>query len=100
MQNNFPRREREYDPRDRGPLTGQAGKASPVEQVRLTGVVTDCTRLNVRAEADPDARVIDVIPVLTEVVIDDSAFTNGFYRIRTAEGVEGFCVKKYIAIRK
>ncbi len=103
MQNNFPKHERENDPRDRGSVTGQTGKAPPAEQpkaVELTGVVTDCTRLNVRAEADPNARVIDVIQALTEVVIDTGASTDGFYRICTAEGIEGFCMKKYIAVRK
>ena len=49
MQNNSPKRERENDPRYRGVMTGQTGKAPPAEQpkaVELTGVVTDCTRLD------------------------------------------------------
>lgn len=103
MQNNSPKRERENDPRYRGVMTGQTGKAPPAEQpkaVELTGVVTDCTRLNVRAEADPNARVIDVISALTEIVIDAGASTDEFYRVHTAEGIEGFCMKKYIAVWK
>ena len=98
MQNNSPKRERENDPRDRGVMTGQTGKAPPAEQPKA--VVTDCTRLNVRAEADHNARVIDVIPALTEIVIDAGASTDEFYRVHTAEGIEGFCMKKYIAVRK
>ena len=44
--------------------------------------------------------MIDVIPALTEIVIDAGASTDEFYRVHTAEGIEGFCMKKYIAVRK
>lgn len=70
------------------------------ENATVTGVVTDCLKLNLREEADPDANVVTVIPALAEVVIDMEASTDSFYKVCTAAGIEGFCMRKYIAIRK
>lgn len=64
------------------------------------GIVTNCTNLNIRVEADPDAHIVAVIPALTEVLIDSDASTNDFYKVCTAAGIEGFCMRKYIAPRR
>lgn len=77
-----------------------APPAEEAKKIETIGVVTDCEKLNVRAAADPNADVVAVIPSLTEVVIDADASTSGFYRVCTAAGVEGFCMRKYIAVRK
>lgn len=86
-------------------FTSAANKpcAPPAEEARkieTIGVVTDCTKLNVRAEPDPNADVVVVISMLTEVVVDTDTSTSEFYKICTAAGIEGFCMRKYIAIRK
>ena len=62
------------------------------------GVVSDCAKLNVREAAKPDAEVICVITRDTELVIDERASTREFYKVCTAAGVEGFCMKRFIAI--
>lgn len=75
--------------------------ASPTaEKAAVTGVVTDCLKLNLRRRPREDADVVTVIPALTEVVIDMEASTDDFYKVCTASGIEGFCMRKYIVIRK
>lgn len=72
----------------------------PEEKKTIVGVVTDCLRLNLREKPDPGATVLMVIPASTEVTIDLEASTDKFYRVCTAAGVEGFCMRKYITIRE
>lgn len=57
-----------------------------------SGIVTDCLYLNVRKLPDINADVA--------VVIDLDASTEDFYKVRTSDGVEGFCMRKYIALSK
>lgn len=76
----------------------QAGDAE--EKKSVVGIVTDCLKLNLRNKPDHDATVLMVIPALTEVVIDMEASTDYFYKVCTAAGLAGFCMRKYIAIRK
>ena len=75
-------------------------QVEPVEPspVPLRGVVVNCNRLNVRASADPEARVLCTINALDEVMIDESKTTDEFYNVYTETGVEGYCMKKFIAV--
>ena len=68
----------------------------PVEKI---GIVTDCLKLNVRENPDPEAKVVCTIDALTEVMIDEDASTKDFYKVCTSAGAEGYCMKKYIAVR-
>lgn len=78
----------------------QVEPVEPVEPspVPLRGVVVNCNRLNVRASADPEARVLCTIEALDEVMIDESKTTDEFYNVYTETGVEGYCMKKFIAV--
>lgn len=79
----------------------------PVEQEAesskpITGVVTDCLKLNVRStptDVPGKGNVVTTIECLTEVVIDMEGSTDRFYKICTASGIEGFCMRQYIAVR-
>lgn len=62
------------------------------------GVVTDCFKLNVREEPDGAANIICTLDLATEVEIDEDNSTEDFYKIYTASGVEGFCMKKFVAV--
>lgn len=62
------------------------------------GIVTNCLYLNVRKRPDINADVAVVIDALTHVVVDLDASTEDFYKVVTSDGIEGFCVKKYITI--
>lgn len=63
------------------------------------GVVADCENLNVREAPNPDATVVKIIDKDSEVMIDESESTDDFYKVCTASGVEGFCMKQFIAVR-
>jgi len=64
------------------------------------GVITDCLKLNVRKEPKVDADVLTVIPVLSKVQVDAEASADEFYKVCTETGIEGFCVKKYVALKR
>lgn len=65
------------------------------------GTVTGCIKLNVRMTANPNAEILTTINKGTEVTIEGE--DNGFYFVRkdnTTEGFSGWCMKKYISIKK
>lgn len=64
------------------------------------GIVTNCLYLNVRKRPDINADVAVVIDALTQVCVDLDASTEDFYKVATSDGVEGFCMRKYIALSK
>lgn len=65
-----------------------------------SGIITDCLYLNVRKLPDINADVAVVIDALTQVVVDLDASTEDFYKVATSDGIEGFCMKKYITLSK
>ena len=72
--------------------------AISVEDDIKDGVVIDCQNLNIRKEGRPDATIIKVIPVGTEVAIDMKDNTDDFYNVILKDGTEGFAMKKYIKL--
>ena len=79
-----------------------ADEAAPAEVVKnfVSGVVTECVKLNIRETPSADGDVVAIINLLTDVVVDLEDSTDEFYKISTATGVKGFCMKKYIALRR
>lgn len=82
--------------------TCRIDETTPVETTKsfAAGVVTDCVRLYVRKEPSADGEVVTVIDCLSKVMVDMDASANDFYKICTAAGVEGFCMRKYIALKR
>lgn len=68
-------------------------------KTEVVGVVVDCLKLNVRENPTTDSEVVCEIPAASEVTIDEDNSTNDFYKICTAAGAEGFCMKKFIQIK-
>ena len=64
-----------------------------------SGVVTDCMRLSIFEEPSDDSDIVCRIDALSEVLVDESESTESFYKVCTSAGAEGFCSKKFIAIR-
>lgn len=73
---------------------------APEPKKTVRGVVVGCYNLNVRTGPRKDFDVICEIPSESEVEIDESESFADFYKICTASGVEGFCMKKFIEVRK
>ena len=68
-----------------------------VEEVK--GYLTNCSKLNVRSKADKNAAVLCILSDDAEVIIDLENSTNEFYKVCTSAGVEGYCMKNFIAIK-
>ena len=66
----------------------------------LIGVVTDCLKLNIREKPSKDSRVVTVVTCLDELEIDMGNSNDDWYAVCTATGIEGFCMKKFVAVRK
>lgn len=76
------------------PVVDEPAKAT------VTGVVTGCTKLNVRKDPSATAPVLCTLSESTEVVIDEENSTNDFYKVCTVTGAEGYCMKTYISIKE
>lgn len=66
----------------------------------LTGKVIGCTCLNMRNANSIDAKIVAVIGAGSIVTIDESKSTPDWYYVTNEDGVEGFCMKSYIAEKK
>ena len=62
------------------------------------GEVTDCLKLNVRSCPSNTSEIVAVIPVKTTVLVDIFNSIEDWYKVYLVEGIEGFCMKKYIRI--
>lgn len=69
------------------------------EAVPTVGFVDNCECLRVRKESNVDSEELCIINKLSEVVIDLGNSTDYFYKVTTSEGVEGYCMKKFITIK-
>lgn len=67
------------------------------EEVKI-GVV-NCNKLNVREEPSLDSTIVCEVNSQTELMIDESESTDDFYKVFTASGIEGFCMKEFIAVQ-
>ena len=69
------------------------------EQPVINAVVVNCAKLNVREEPAPKAAVVAIIDASNEVAVyEDESFGN-YYKVCTAAGIEGYCVKDYLQLK-
>lgn len=71
-----------------------------VEEV-CTGVVIKCTQLNIRKKPikdDKKAPVVEVVKAGDKLTIDKEGSTDQWYKVTTASGKKGFCMKDYVKI--
>lgn len=66
----------------------------------VIGHVVNCTKLNVRKAPNKNAEILGTIPAGAEVTIDESESTGDFYNVCAASGIEGFCMKRFIAVEE
>lgn len=74
---------------------------APVEEPEqpITAIVVNCAKLNVREEPSPRAEAVAVIDASNEVVVYDSESFGNYYKVCTASGIEGYCVKDYLKLK-
>lgn len=64
-----------------------------------SAIVINCAKLNVREEPSPKACIVAVIDASNEVVIyGDEGFGN-YYKVCTASGIEGYCIKDFLELK-
>ena len=63
---------------------------------QTTGVIINCSRLNIREIPKPDAKIICMLDVGTELKINLAKSTREWFHICTAAGIEGFCMSKFV----
>ena len=72
----------------------------PVEkEAPKVGVVDNCSRLNVRVAPRITADVRLIINKGDEVTLCEKQPKGEWFRVRTQDNTEGFCMKKYITIQ-
>ena len=64
----------------------------------LTGIVTDCIKLNVRECPNSTAMILGTVNASVDLIIDSEESTEEFYKIYTSVGLEGYCMKKFVTI--
>lgn len=77
-------------------------EATPVEEKKTIyiGKIQNCGKLNVRENPSVEAKAICRLDKNSEVEIDKAGSTTDFYKVYTSSGVEGYCMKKYMSIKK
>jgi hypothetical protein len=66
----------------------------------VTGVVANCSKLNVRANPATDAEVVTILDGTSEVKIHMAKSTSEWFKITTAAGIDGYCMRKFIAVNR
>ena len=76
------------------PAANAVAKPEPI-----TGVVDNCLRLNIREKPSIDAEILTSLAAGSEVRLLKNEIENGFYKICTASGLEGYCMCEYIVLK-
>ena len=51
-------------------------------------------------EPRANSKVLTVITALTRVSVNMDESTDAFYKVSTSNGTQGYCMKKFIAVRR
>lgn len=68
----------------------------PEDPKPVFGVVANCGRLNVRKKPDIKAEVVCEVPIGSVLMLDMDKSTSGWFKVCTAAGSEGFCMKDFV----
>lgn len=70
------------------------------EPKKVSGIVVDCNRLNIRTKPSINSQPVGNVTVNSEVIINLNQSNNEWFKVITKDGVEGFCMKKYVKIKQ
>ena len=76
-------------------------ETEPVESANPEPVegAVGCEKLYVRSDATVDSEPIGVINRDSKVFVYEDESTEEFYKVCTATGLEGYCMKKFISVQ-
>lgn len=78
----------------------------PVESDRpktVIGVVTNCSKLNIRTKPTKVSKkpnVVCEVPSGAQLIVELRRGDGDWYKVRTADGAEGFCMKMYVTLKQ
>jgi hypothetical protein len=78
-------------------------EVEPVVEVVAEPIVeaegkVNCKKLYLRSEADVESKALRILSGGTRVRVYPATSTDEFYHVCTANGLEGFCMKKFITL--
>lgn len=76
-------------------LVAETVETKPIPKT-VTGIIANCAKLNIRAAAKADAEILTVLTVGTEVKIDAKKSNRDWFKVCTAAGIEGYCMRKFV----
>ena len=68
------------------------------KQIVVKGVVSNCSKLNVRRSPSIDSEVVCVIDKGSEVTISDFSNDGDWYNVTLPNGKTGYSMQKYVSI--
>lgn len=82
-------------------------KSEPVEKKApkkpapktAVGNVSGCEKLRLRELPNTDAKVITELFKDSKLIINKAESTKDFYKVTTATGLTGFCMKKFVTVK-
>ena len=77
-----------------------ASEKEPVKKEKTIGIVNNCVKLNIRKEPKENATVVTIVPVLTELVINENESSKKWFSVTTPDGVNGFCKTEFVKTKK
>lgn len=79
--------------------TKESVEESKDQSDKVTAVVK-CIRLNVRKEPFLESNKIGTLVTGDEITIDLSKSTDSWYKVSTASGLDGYCVKDFVEFKR
>jgi uncharacterized protein YgiM (DUF1202 family) len=64
----------------------------------LMGVVVNCMNLNIRKDPTQASRSLGIIGSDTVVTVCDNKSVSGFYKVKTGDGISGYCMSEFIKL--
>lgn len=74
-------------------------ESTPELPTTVTGVVSGCKKLNVRNKPSTSAAILTTINEGVEVEVGQPVATGEFYKVTLANGIVGYCMKKFITVK-
>lgn len=78
----------------------ETGKKKSKPAKSMTGVVSGCTKLNIRVKPNTTAAVLCVVDAKSELKIDESKTNKDWFAVCTSNGVEGYCMRKFVEVNR
>ena len=66
----------------------------------VVGIVSGCRLLNIRLLPDLEAPILCFVRCESDVVVDLQESSSEWLKVRTVGGVEGYCMARYVYIKR